>query len=130
MSDAMLPPGEGPEDGRGRLIDFPRERRSGLPPQGNIHCIRRASWAAKVLTENGHEGEAYTLTGPAAISFHDVAEALSEVLDKDVAYVSILPENSHGARKVQSFRAPSRTGENRQGRLTPEGWWSTVSRCL
>jgi predicted ATPase/DNA-binding CsgD family transcriptional regulator len=36
MSDAMRPPGEGPEDGRGPLIDFPRERRSGLPPQGNI----------------------------------------------------------------------------------------------
>ncbi len=35
--------------------------------------------AAKVLTEDGHEGKAYTLTGPAAISFYDVAQALSEV---------------------------------------------------
>ena len=32
--------------------------------------------ATKVLTENGHEGEAYTLTGPAAISFYDVAAAV------------------------------------------------------
>jgi uncharacterized protein YbjT (DUF2867 family) len=38
--------------------------------------------AAKVLTEEGHEGKTYTLTGPAAISFHDIAEMLSEVLRK------------------------------------------------
>src|SRR5215212_9691632 len=36
--------------------------------------------AAKVLTEEGHEGKAYTLTGPAAITFYDVAQALSAVL--------------------------------------------------
>jgi uncharacterized protein YbjT (DUF2867 family) len=45
--------------------------------------------AAKVLTEEGHEGEVYTLTGPAAISFYDVAEALSEVLGKEVSYINI-----------------------------------------
>src|SRR5215212_3677865 len=45
--------------------------------------------AAKVLTEGSHEGKTYTLTGPAAISFYDVAEALSEVLGKEVAYINI-----------------------------------------
>jgi uncharacterized protein YbjT (DUF2867 family) len=45
--------------------------------------------AAKVLTEEGHEGKVYTLTGPAAISFYEVAEALSEVLGKEVRYVNI-----------------------------------------
>jgi uncharacterized protein YbjT (DUF2867 family) len=45
--------------------------------------------AAKVLTEEGHESEVYTLTGPAAISFYDVAEALSEVLGKEVSYINI-----------------------------------------
>jgi uncharacterized protein YbjT (DUF2867 family) len=34
--------------------------------------------AAKVLTEEGHEGAVYTLTGPAAISFYEVAEALRQ----------------------------------------------------
>ena len=33
--------------------------------------------AVKVLTEDGHEGKTYTLTGPASISIHDVAAALS-----------------------------------------------------
>jgi uncharacterized protein YbjT (DUF2867 family) len=44
--------------------------------------------AAKVLTEEGHEGKVYTLTGPAAINFYDVAEVLSEVLGKEVTYIS------------------------------------------
>ena len=34
--------------------------------------------AVKVLTEDGHEGKTYTLTGPASISFHDVAAGLSQ----------------------------------------------------
>jgi uncharacterized protein YbjT (DUF2867 family) len=45
--------------------------------------------AAKVLTEEGHEGQKYTLTGPASISYHDVAAALSEVLDKEVVYIDV-----------------------------------------
>ena len=45
--------------------------------------------AVKVLTEDGHEGKAYTLTGPASISFHDVAAALSKALGKKVNYVNV-----------------------------------------
>ena len=45
--------------------------------------------AARILTEEGHEGKTYTTTGPAAISFHDIAEMLSEVLKKKVDYVPI-----------------------------------------
>jgi uncharacterized protein YbjT (DUF2867 family) len=45
--------------------------------------------AAKVLTEEGHEGKTYTLTGPASISFYEVAEVLSEVLGKEVSYINI-----------------------------------------
>jgi uncharacterized protein YbjT (DUF2867 family) len=53
--------------------------------------------AAKVLTEEGHEGKVYTLTGPAAISFYEVAEALSEVLGKEVRYVNISLEDAKRA---------------------------------
>src|ERR671920_2416189 len=48
--------------------------------------------AAKVLTEEGHEGKVYILTGPAAISFYDVANALSEVLGKEVSHVPVALE--------------------------------------
>ena len=53
--------------------------------------------AAKVLTEDGHEGKTYTLTDPAAISFYDVAEALSETLGKQVGYIPIPPEKAKEA---------------------------------
>ena len=53
--------------------------------------------AAKVLTEEGHEGKVYTLTGPAAISLYEVAEALSEVLGKEVRYVNISLEDAKRA---------------------------------
>ena len=45
--------------------------------------------AVKVLTEDGHEGKSYNLTGPASISFHDVAVALSKALGKQVNYVNV-----------------------------------------
>jgi uncharacterized protein YbjT (DUF2867 family) len=53
--------------------------------------------AAKILTEPGHDGKVYTLTGPAAISLGDVAQALSEVLGKDVRYVDVSPEVAKAA---------------------------------
>ena len=58
--------------------------------------------AVKVLTEDGHEGKTYTLTGPASISFHDVAAGLSKagaILGKQVNYVDVVP------------------------------WWTSLSRC-
>ncbi len=45
--------------------------------------------AAKVLTEAGHEGKTYALTGPASISYHDVAAGLSKALGKEVKYVDV-----------------------------------------
>ena len=48
--------------------------------------------ALKVLTEDGHEGKTYTLTGPASISFHDIATELSKALGKQVNYVNVPPE--------------------------------------
>jgi uncharacterized protein YbjT (DUF2867 family) len=48
--------------------------------------------AVAVLTGNGHEGKDYILTGPQAISMHDVANTFSKVLGKDVSYVNVPPE--------------------------------------
>jgi uncharacterized protein YbjT (DUF2867 family) len=42
-----------------------------------------------VLTGDGHEGKSYILTGPEAISMHDVANTFSKVLGKKVTYVSV-----------------------------------------
>ncbi len=45
--------------------------------------------ALAVLTGDGHEGKSYILTGPEAVSMHDVANTFSKVLGKKVTYVSV-----------------------------------------
>ena len=56
---------------------------------GMIDVRDIADVAVKVLTEDGHEGKTYTLTGPESISIHDVAAGLSKVLGKEVKYVDV-----------------------------------------
>lgn len=53
-----------------------------------------ASAAAHVLTEDGHLGKTYTLTGPQVITFGDVAAAFSEAMGEDVGCVQI-PEEAY-----------------------------------
>jgi len=45
-----------------------------------------AAVAARVLTRPGHEGAAYTLTGPEALRFKDVAARISAVFAREVGY--------------------------------------------
>jgi uncharacterized protein YbjT (DUF2867 family) len=45
--------------------------------------------AFAVLTGDGHEGKSYILTGPEAVSMHDVATTFSKVMGKKVTYVSV-----------------------------------------
>jgi uncharacterized protein YbjT (DUF2867 family) len=49
--------------------------------------------AARVLTEAGHEGKAYDLSGPAALSYGEMAATLSSVLGRKVQYVSVSDED-------------------------------------
>ena len=48
-----------------------------------------AESAAAVLTGEGHEGKSYILTGPEAVSFTEVAAALSTAIGKEVTYVNV-----------------------------------------
>jgi len=44
---------------------------------------------AKILTTDGHAGNVYTLTGPAAVSYDEIAAALEKVIGKPVRYVKV-----------------------------------------
>jgi uncharacterized protein YbjT (DUF2867 family) len=48
-----------------------------------------AAVAAHVLTETGHEGQRYTITGPGALSHAEIAEKLSQVLGRKIVYVDV-----------------------------------------
>ena len=51
-----------------------------------------AAVAAKVLTSDGHAGKTYTLTGPEALTYAQIAEKLSKLLGTTVKYVDISPQ--------------------------------------
>lgn len=56
-----------------------------------------AEVAAKILTEDGHEGKKYVLTGPKALSYPEVADALAKKLGKSVKYIDIDPAQAKQA---------------------------------
>lgn len=51
-----------------------------------------AEVAIKTLTESGHTGRTYRLTGPSAMTFAQAAARISAVLGRDVPFVGITPE--------------------------------------
>ena len=50
-----------------------------------------AAVAVKALTENGHVGKAYTLTGPEALTNAQVAQILSDNLGREIRYINLSP---------------------------------------
>lgn len=60
-----------------------------------------AAVAAVALTQPGHEGQKYVLTGPEALSYSDVARIFSEVVGRRVEYVALSLEETRD-RMVQA----------------------------
>jgi len=63
--------------------------------EGKTAFILRSDLAdagVEVLTGQGHENRSYELTGPAAVSYADIAAKISAVTGKNVSYVSPAPE--------------------------------------
>jgi uncharacterized protein YbjT (DUF2867 family) len=50
--------------------------------------------AATVLTKSGHENRAYNLTGPEAVSNHEVAEILSNVTGRKINYINVSEDDA------------------------------------
>jgi len=56
-----------------------------------------AAVAAAALTDDGHAGRTYTLTGPEALSHADMAAKLSDALGHAITFVDVPPEAMRGA---------------------------------
>ncbi|WP_022669112.1 SDR family oxidoreductase [Desulfospira joergensenii] len=52
-----------------------------------------AAVALKALTETGHEGMAYTLTGPEAWTYDQVSEELTKVLGRRIRHMNLSPSD-------------------------------------
>jgi uncharacterized protein YbjT (DUF2867 family) len=56
-----------------------------------------AAVATAVLTSPGHEGKAYDVTGPEAISYEEIASKLSAALDRKITYIDAPDDAIRGA---------------------------------
>jgi len=71
-----------------------RERGAIHAPAGEMHFsavdVRDiAAVAARVLTEPGHQWQRYTITGPEALSYAEIAGRFSRVLGRAIRYVDV-----------------------------------------
>jgi uncharacterized protein YbjT (DUF2867 family) len=62
-----------------------------------------AAVAARVLTEPGHDGQAYELTGPEALGPPDIAAKLSAALGREVRYEDVPPAAVHRAMSARGM---------------------------
>jgi uncharacterized protein YbjT (DUF2867 family) len=70
---------------------------SALSPSARVSSVDATDIgdvAARVLTEPGHGGKAYTLTGPEALNQDDVAARLSAVLGREISRVTTTPDEA------------------------------------
>ncbi len=74
--------------------------------QGRVSMIDArdiADVAVATLTKDGHTGKVYELTGPEALSNHDVAKTLSAVLGREISYMDIPIEEARNTLAGQGM---------------------------
>jgi uncharacterized protein YbjT (DUF2867 family) len=59
-----------------------------------------AALAVAALTQSGHEGRAYTVTGPEALSNFEIAQILSSVTGKPITYVPVYDDDARNGLKA------------------------------
>lgn len=100
-----------------------------------------ASIAVAVLTTGGHENKGYTITGPQALSMPEVAQEISRVIGREVAYRTIGREEEKAQllRKgmpewhvdlVQQFHETLSAGAASRVQLTAEWFAGGEARTL
>ncbi len=62
-----------------------------------------AAVAVKALTEVGHEKRAYTLTGPEALTYDELASELSKVLGRKITHISLAPPDMKNGMLAQGM---------------------------
>ena len=85
-----------------------------------------AAVAVEALTGDGHEGKIYTTTGPEALSHNQVAEILSEVLDRKISHVNMSDEDARKGMKEAGLPDWMINAAIEADKLTREGRGSAV----
>ncbi len=87
-----------------------------------------AAVAVKVLTDDGHQGKAYSLTGPEALSNAQIAQILSDDLGREISYVDLPPAQFKQALLAAGVDEWSADALIDLQRLYREGKAATVTR--
>ena len=69
---------------------------SGQAKIGHVDVRDIASVAVKTLTGSNYEGNAYTLTGPEALTYDELASKLSEALGRPISHINLSPSDLKG----------------------------------
>lgn len=83
METSLLPLGEGIRR-EGAIFGISAHGKVGFVALADV-----AQAAATALAEEGHSGQNYELTGPAALDLYEVAAIFSEVLGREIRYVDL-----------------------------------------
>ena len=73
-----------------------------------IHPSDIAAVAVRALTEAGHEGKAYELTGQEALSVGDQVRILANVISRSIEVVHVSDEATRGNAKSRYAPLPNR----------------------
>jgi uncharacterized protein YbjT (DUF2867 family) len=76
------------EPARSGVIAVP----AGDVPEPFVDCEDVADVAVAALTEDGHAGQTYELTGPRLLTFADAADEIAKATGREVRYVPVTPE--------------------------------------
>lgn len=70
---------------------------------GHVDVRDIAAVAVKALTEPGHEGKAYSLNGPEAFTYDQLAAKLSDALGRKIEHINIPPADLKGAMLAEGM---------------------------
>lgn len=68
---------------------------------GHVDVRDIAAMAVRALTGTNHEGQAYTLTGPQALTYDELAGELSKTLGRTIRHVNLSPEDMKAGMLAQ-----------------------------
>lgn len=89
-----------------------------------------AAVAVAVLTGAGYEGKSYVLTGPEALTYTEIADKLSNALDKRVMYVDVSLEQARKAMMDSGAPQWFVDGQMEQYHVRLKGYQSEVTSVI
>jgi uncharacterized protein YbjT (DUF2867 family) len=89
-----------------------------------------AAVAAATLSESGHEAKAYDITGPTALSYHDVAQMFTNLTDHKVTYQNISFDEAKHAMLGMGMTEWMVTAINELSQGLQEGLFSHVTNVI